>query len=78
MCDDQIRNKPLVACFTVDNLIEQVMSKITETSCPQQKQLKAKWEQQRQSHREWADKKRLENVEVGDRVDVRDTEYIWL
>ena len=47
MCDDQIRNKPLVACFTVDNLIEQVMSKITETSCPQPRQLKAKWEQQR-------------------------------
>jgi hypothetical protein len=33
-----------VACFTVDNLIEQVMSKITDSSTSEQKLLKAKWE----------------------------------
>ena len=71
-----IRNKQIISCFSIDNVIEQVVSRV-KASSPEQQFIKEKWETQAKLHKEWVEARKLENVEPGTKVDVRDTEYIW-
>jgi hypothetical protein len=52
-------------------VIDQAVGRIKDAA------LQQKWERQKQAHKEWAEGRRLEAVEVGAKVDLRDTEYIW-
>jgi len=57
-------------------VIEQVVSRV-KASSPEQQFIRDKWDAQAKLHKEWVDARKLENVEPGTKVDVRDTEYIW-
>jgi hypothetical protein len=39
--------------------------------------IKDRWEGQKRDHKVWLDEKKIENLEPGMKVDIRDTEYIW-
>ena len=36
-----------------------------------------KWQERTKHYSQWLDKKLLKEIKVGQKVDVRDTEYIW-
>jgi len=75
LCDEVVRNKQLVSCFSIDNVIEQIISKVA--SSQEGTLVKERWDKQKKAHKDWVEGRKIENIEVGDKVDIRDTEYIW-
>jgi hypothetical protein len=61
LCDEVIRNKQLISCFSIDNVIEQVVSRIAtkagEVSKPESF-IKEKWDGQALMHKRWSESKR--------------------
>lgn len=39
--------------------------------------LKAQWADQKDLHKKWQSNKAIEKLKVGDKVDIRDKEYVW-
>lgn len=76
-----IRDKQIVSCFSIDSVIDQVVSKVASKSVPDARNsesfIKEKWDGQARMHKEWIDSRRIDNVDVGTKIDIRDTEYIW-
>jgi len=35
------------------------------------------WKKRQTKYQEWKESHKLTNFKIGDRIDVRDTEYIW-
>ncbi|TNV74237.1 hypothetical protein FGO68_gene2201 [Halteria grandinella] len=87
LCEEVIRYKPLVSCFTIDNVIEQLITKLGNNheqpnplAPPDSlKTIRERWDTQKREHKLWSDGKRLDpaNLEPGMKVDIRDTEYVW-
>ena len=75
LCDEVVRNKQLVSCFSIDNVIDQIISKVA--SSQEGTLVKERWDKQKKAHKDWVEGRKIENIEVGEKVDIRDTEYIW-
>ncbi|CDW85689.1 zinc binding [Stylonychia lemnae] len=71
VCDEFIKKRPLQSCFSIDNVIDQLVLN------SQNKEQIEIWEKQKLDHKTWTDQRKLKNVEVGDLVDMRDNVYIW-
>ena len=58
-------------CFSIDDVIVQIIQNSDDA------EVKVSWENQKCDFKTWQLKKKLDKVEVDDKVDVRDTDYIW-
>ena len=61
----------LLSCFSIDDVISQL---ILNSEDPD---VKVQWEAQKCDHITWQLKKKIDKIEVGEKIDVRDTDYIW-
>ena len=74
VCDKTIRTTKgtvLLSCFSIDDVITQLINNTNDT------QIKINWENQKCDFTTWQLSKKLEKIEVGDKLDIRDTGYIW-
>jgi hypothetical protein len=74
VCNKTIRTAKgthLLSCFSIDDVIHQLITKSEDS------EIKVQWEKQKFEHTTWQLERKLDKAEVGDKVDVRDTDYIW-
>ena len=69
-----IRNQPLRSCFAIDTMISQLQEQGGDADPDARKQQQQQVEKKQQTRL----RRRLPNeLQIGDRVDVRDADYIW-
>jgi hypothetical protein len=74
VCDKTIRTTKgsvLLSCFSIDDIISQLIFNSEDPD------VKVQWEAQKCEHITWQLKKKIDKIEVGEKIDVRDTDYIW-
>ena len=76
MCREKAREDKNIQCTLVDFTIEHILTKAYQSESSMLKELKA-WQKRRKKYFKWKESHKLKNVKIGDRIDVRDTEYIW-
>jgi len=60
-----------LSCFSIDDVISQLIANSSDTD------IKVQWENQKCDFTTWQLSKKVEKVDVGQMLDVRDTGYIW-
>lgn len=76
ICRDKIRDEKNTECSLIDFTIEHILTRAYQRDASMLKELKS-WQGRRDKYHKWRESHRLKNVKIGDKVDVRDTEYIW-
>lgn len=61
----------MTSCFQIDDVIQQLISHSDDSD------IKVQWENQKYEFVKWQLSKKVDKIEVGDKLDVRDTGYIW-
>lgn len=76
ICRDKIREEKNTECSLVDFTIEHILARSYSRDSSMHEQLTG-WQSRRDKYLKWIQSHKLQNVKIGDRIDVRDTEYIW-
>lgn len=76
ICRDKIRDEKNVDCSIVDFTIENILTRAYQKDSSIRSELK-NWQTRRDKYQDWKESHNLKAVKIGDRIDVRDTEYIW-
>lgn len=74
VCDQTIRTakgSSLLSCFLIDEVITELISKSSDSD------VMAQWETQKCEFTTWQLKKKIDKIDIGEKLDVRDTDYIW-
>ena len=76
ICREKVRDEKNTECNLIDFTIEHILSRAFHRDSSMLKDLKA-WRNRRDKYYKWKQAHKLKNVKIGDKIDVRDTEYIW-
>jgi hypothetical protein len=74
VCDQTIRTakgSSLLSCFLIDEVVSELISKSGDSD------VMAQWETQKCEFTTWQLKKKIDKIDIGEKLDVRDTDYIW-
>ena len=76
ICRDKTRDEKNTECNLIDFTIEHILTRAYQKNSSMMRELQS-WQTRRNKYLKWKNDHRLKNVKIGDRIDVRDTEYIW-
>jgi len=76
ICRDKIRDEKNIEWNLVDLTIEHILTRASHNDSSMRRELKG-WRSRRHSYDLWKRQHLLKNAKIGDKVDVRDTEFIW-
>lgn len=76
ICKERVRDDKNTECNLIDFAVENILIRGSPDFDSLKDDLK-NWQNRRSQHLEWKNSHRLVNISIGDKIDVRDTEYIW-
>ena len=76
ICRDRVREEKTIDCNLIDFTIEHILVRTHYKDSTIKKEAN-NWHKRRQKYIKWKESHKVSKWKIGDKIDVRDTEYIW-